>query len=93
MLLLKLIGNKRLSHMEAYDQEPGLGIFAGLTLLPKSTYMGTYSCRTSEEMMLNFQQEIINHFYKTYPDSSLSKSKCSLRCGINFLLPVIPNSL
>lgn len=68
MLLLKLIGNKRLSHMEAYDQEPGLGIFAGLTLLPKSTYMGTYSCRTSEEMMLNFQQEIINHFYKTYPD-------------------------
>lgn len=73
MLLLKLIGNERLSHMDAYDQEPGLGIFAGLTLLPKSIYMSTYSCRTSEEMLLNFQQEIINQFYKIYPTLYQSK--------------------
>jgi transposase len=68
MLLLKLIGNERLSHMDAYDQEPGLGFFAGLNVLPKSTYMSTYSCRTSEEMLLNFQKEIMIHFKNIYPD-------------------------
>ncbi len=73
MLLLKLIGNQRLSHMYAYDQEPGLGIFAGLTLLPKSTYMNTYSCRTSEKMLLDFQEEIIIHFNKIY--TALYQSK------------------
>ena len=30
MLLLKLIGSKRLSHIQAYDHEPCLGLFAGL---------------------------------------------------------------
>ncbi len=67
MLLLKLIGNERLSYMDSYDQEPGLGIFAGLNVLPKSTYMGTYSCRTSEEILLGFQKELIGHFRRIYP--------------------------
>jgi len=68
MLLLKLIGNKRLSNMDSYDQEPGLGIFAGLNVLPKSTYMCTYSCGTSEEMLLKFQQETIRFFLQRYPE-------------------------
>ena len=67
MLLLKLIGNERLSHMDRYDQEPGLGIFAGLNVLPKSIYMSTYSCRTSEDMIEGFQMELISHFRKIYP--------------------------
>jgi len=67
MLLLKLIGNERLSHMDAYDHEPGLGVFAGLTRLPKNTYMCTYSCRTSETMLLDFQEEIIKQFRTIYP--------------------------
>ena len=67
MLLLKLIGNERLSHMEAYDHEPGLGIFAGLNVLPKSTYMSTYSCLTSEEMTIKFQERLISRFRKIYP--------------------------
>jgi len=48
MLLLKLIGNERLSHMDRYDQEPASGIFAGLNMLLKSMYMNTYSCRISD---------------------------------------------
>lgn len=68
MLLLKLIGNHRLSQMDAYDHEPGLGIFAGLNVLPKSTYMSTYSCLTSESVLLDFQQRIIKRFKKIYPD-------------------------
>ena len=68
MLLLKLIGNERLSQMERYDQEPGLGIFAGLNVLPKATYMGTYSCRTSEEMLMTFQEKVLQRFFKSYPE-------------------------
>ena len=68
MLVLKLIGNQRLSHMDSYDCEPGLGIWAGLNVLPKSTYMNTYSCRTSEAMLAEFQKEIIEHFKKIYPE-------------------------
>lgn len=67
MLLLKLIGNERLSRMEAYDHEPGLGIFAGLNVLPKSTYMSTYSCLTSEEMLIKFQERLLRRFRKIYP--------------------------
>jgi transposase len=67
MLLLKLIGNQRLSHMSSYDHEPGLGLFAGLSVLPKSTYMSTYSCRTEESMLLEFQQQLVQHFQIIYP--------------------------
>ena len=68
ILALKLIGNKRLSHVDAYDHEPGLGVFAGLNVLPKPSYMGSYSCLTSEEMLLNFQEKIIAQFIKKYPN-------------------------
>jgi transposase len=67
MLLLKLIGSERLSHIQTYDHEPGLGIFAGLNVLPKSTYMSTYSCRTSEEMLMEFQERLLRRFRKIYP--------------------------
>jgi len=68
MLLLKLVGSKRLSHVGTYDKEPGLGIFAGLNILPKPTYMSTYSCRCSESMVMNLQSKIINSLKKKYPD-------------------------
>lgn len=68
MLLLKLIGQERLSQISAYDKEPGFGLFAGLNILPKSTYMCTYSCRTSEQMLLKFQCQLIKHFINTYPN-------------------------
>jgi transposase len=67
MLLLKLIGNPRLSHLDRYDHEPGLGLFAGLNVLPKATYMGTYSCRTSEAMLMKFQQGLLQRFRQTHP--------------------------
>ena len=68
MLLLKLIGSKRLSHIQDYDHEPTFGLFAGLNVLPKSTYMTTYSCRTSEAMLLEFQAKLISQFQAVYPD-------------------------
>ena len=67
MLILKLIGCKRLTHIGKYDQEPGLGIFARLNLLPKPTYMNTYSCRCSEEQLMELQSKIVTEFKKQYP--------------------------
>jgi len=66
MLLLKLIGEKRLTHIGTYDQEPGLGVFAGLNILPKPTYMSTYSCRFSEGDLLKLQYEIISSLKNKY---------------------------
>lgn len=68
MLLLKLIGGKRLSHIGAYDQEPGLGVFARLNILPKPTYMCTYSCRCTETQLMDLQNKVISLFKKKYPD-------------------------
>ena len=67
MLLLKLIGNERLSHINAYDREPGLGLFAGLNVPPKPTYMGTYSCRFSEDDVSELQASIVAKFKNIYP--------------------------
>jgi len=46
--------------MQAYDHEPALGLFAGLNCLPKSTYMATYSCRTSEALVTALQQQVVS---------------------------------
>ncbi len=67
MLLLKLIGNKRLSHIGTFDKEIGLGVFASLNVLPKPTYMGTYSCRISEDGLMNLQEKLLVHLNKKYP--------------------------
>ena len=67
MLALKLIGNERLSHMESYDKEMGLGVFAGLNVLPKNTYMSTYSCLTSTGTILDFQKKIVKSLQQKYP--------------------------
>lgn len=73
ILLLKLIGNERLSHIQAYDQEPGFGIFAGLDSLPKSTFMSTYSCRTTESMIEVLQKKSVSMFQQKYPSFYSSK--------------------
>jgi len=68
MLLLKLIGCNRLSHIGAYDQEPGFGVFAGLNVLPKPTYMSTYSCRCSEIQVMDLQNKVVSALRNSYPD-------------------------
>ena len=74
MLLLKLLGKERLSHIDQYNADRGFGLFAGLNVLPKPTYMTTYSCRTDAEDILMFQKEIINTFLKRYPVMYESKT-------------------
>jgi transposase len=59
MLLLKLIGNERLSHIKHYNADSGFGIFAGLNVLPKPSYMCSYSCRTEASALMEFQRRVI----------------------------------
>jgi len=68
MLLLKLIGEERLSHIGRYDRELGFGVFAGLNVLPKATYMNTYSCRCSEKVLLALQEKVVSKLKKWRPD-------------------------
>ncbi len=68
MLLLKLTGCHRLSHIGRYDQEPGLGVFAAVNVLPKATYMNTYSCRCSETQIMELQNKVISALKKQYPE-------------------------
>jgi len=42
-LALKLLGNERYAHVGDHSFDPGLGLFAGLTNLPKCTALSTYS--------------------------------------------------
>lgn len=42
-LALKLAGNERLSHTDDHSFDRGLGLFAGLNVLPKCTSMSTYA--------------------------------------------------
>jgi hypothetical protein len=37
----------------------GFGVFAGLNVLPKPTYMGTYSCLLSADLCQPLQKEIL----------------------------------
>lgn len=47
LLALKLIGQRRVSHVDDVATDAGLAAFAGLESLPKATALGTYSYRLS----------------------------------------------
>jgi hypothetical protein len=53
-LALKLINTKRLSHSNEYSLDRGLGLFAGLNVLPKEAWFGSYSFRVSRDMNRRF---------------------------------------
>jgi hypothetical protein len=68
MLVLKLIGNDRLSRIRKYDTDRGFGLFASLNVLPKPSYMLSYSQRLSAQECLIFQERIIRSLIKSGPE-------------------------
>jgi len=58
-LALKLIGTERYGHMGDHAFDPGLGLFAGLNVLPKCTAMSTYSYSLDEVHILDLQQAFV----------------------------------
>ena len=67
-LALKLIGQTRLSHVRQYDHDQGFGLFAGLGVLPKPTYMGTYSCLVSADVCAKLQKQIVKCCHDWEPE-------------------------
>jgi len=45
LLALKLFGSARRSHVMSYVLDEGLGLFAGLNVTPKRSFLTEYSCR------------------------------------------------
>jgi hypothetical protein len=45
LLGLKLFGNRRHSHVMSHVFDEGLGLFAGLNVIPKRSFLTEYSCR------------------------------------------------
>jgi len=63
-LTLKLLGTERYAHVSDHAFDPGLGLFAGLNVLPKCTAMSTYSYSLDELHILRLQQAFINQAAK-----------------------------
>src|SRR5260370_42331160 len=49
LLTLKLLDKERRSHIDDFNFEEALGLFAGLNILPKKTFAGDYSYRTQRQ--------------------------------------------
>jgi hypothetical protein len=54
LLALKLVGIRRVSHVEDLAADPGAAAFAGLTALPKTTALTTYSYRLEHRKQQKF---------------------------------------
>lgn len=49
LLVLKLLDKERRSHIEDFNFDEALGLFAGLNILPKKSYATDYSYRTTRD--------------------------------------------
>ena len=54
LLALKLVGLRRVSHVDDLAADPAAGLFAGLVALPKATALTTYSYRLTHERQRRF---------------------------------------
>ncbi len=61
-LALKLIGNHRNAHDDKWNLDRGLGLFAGLNVLPKNASMSSYSYRITRTMNEKFLAQLVSAF-------------------------------
>lgn len=63
-LALKLLGTERYAHVGDHSFDPGLGLFAGLNVLPKCTAMSTYSYGLDEAHIHRLQAAFVRRAIK-----------------------------
>ena len=63
-LALKLLGTERYAHVGEHSFDRGLGLFAGLNVLPKCTAMSTYSFGLDEVHIHRLQSAFVKHAIK-----------------------------
>jgi hypothetical protein len=74
MLALKLVGKPRLSQINDFNFDQGLGLFAKLNVLPKSTAISTYSYRLSQQNVNAFMRAFVQkqNAIKVYGSDTLN---------------------
>lgn len=60
LLTLKLLDKERLSHIDDFNCDEALGLFAGLNILPKKSFATDYSYRT----LRNHQQRLLQEWVR-----------------------------
>jgi len=70
LLVPKLLGKRRVSHVTDLCNDEGAGLFAGLNVLPKTTYATDYSYRTERGMNEQFVDSLVEHM--SLPEPPLS---------------------
>lgn len=58
---LKLLGTERFAHVGEHGFDQGMGLFAGLNVLPKCTALSTYSYSLDAAHLLRLQDAFIRH--------------------------------
>lgn len=71
LLALKLLRKERLSHIDDFNLDEGLGLFAGLNVLPKKSFATDYSYRTQRV----FQQRLLGGWVKKLSPLLLPEAK------------------
>jgi len=61
LLAGKLLGKRRISHIDDLSFDAGAGLFAGLNVLPKTTYATDYSYKTQRRMNQQFIDALVEH--------------------------------
>lgn len=68
-IALKLNNIERISHDSDYRLDRGLGLFSGLTVLPKNSALSSYSYKINRQMNKKFIQLFTDAVSKIIPDS------------------------
>ena len=71
LLVLKLLRKERLSHIDDYNVDPALGLFAGLNVLPKKSFATDYSYRTQRSN----QQQLLGSWIRRVAPILLPEAK------------------
>lgn len=71
LLALKLLRKERRSHIDDFNMDPALGLFAGLNVLPKKTFATDYSYRTARGQ----QQRLLGGWVKKLSRLLLPEAK------------------
>jgi hypothetical protein len=73
-IALKLSSIKRYSDDDLWCMDRGLGLFAGLNVLPKSAWLSSYSSRVTKQMNLEFLKSL----HLIWLDHNLLSDTCNL---------------
>lgn len=71
LLALKLLRKERLSHIDDFNVDEGLGLFAGLNVLPKKSFATDYSYRTQRQQ----QEKLMGSWVKKLSPILLPEAK------------------